>query len=87
MRILVADDDAISPKLYKYPPENQRKNQNAVSNSSKTPAGRAMIRSNLIPDTRKIPFWETLNDDLKNGALGSVIIIALVCLAIILFGR
>jgi hypothetical protein len=46
-----------------------------------------MIRSNLIPDIRKIHFWETLNDDLNNGALSSVIIIALVCLAIILFGR
>ncbi len=31
--------------------------------------------------------WETLTDDLKNGALISVIAIVLVCLAIILFGR
>jgi hypothetical protein len=46
-----------------------------------------MIRSSLIPDIRKIPCWATLNDDLKNGSLGSVIIIALVCLAIILLGR
>ena len=29
--------------------------------------------------------WETLKDDIQNGALASVIIIAVVCLAIILF--
>ncbi len=29
--------------------------------------------------------WETLKDDIQNGALASVITITLVCLAIILF--
>ena len=35
----------------------------------------------------RILCWGTLKDDIKNGALASVITIALVCLAIILFGR
>jgi hypothetical protein len=33
----------------------------------------------------RILCWETLKDDIQNGALASVIIIAVVCLAIILF--
>jgi hypothetical protein len=35
----------------------------------------------------KVHNWKTLNDDLRNGALISVITIVLVCLAIIMFGR
>ena len=35
----------------------------------------------------RIHSWKTLNDDLKNGALVSVIAIVLVCIAIILYGR
>ena len=44
-----------------------------------------MTRSKLMSHIRKIR--EALIDDTKDGALGSVITMALVCLAIIVFGR
>ena len=44
-----------------------------------------MIRINVIHDIRHILRWETLNDDLENGAITGVIVAALLCVAMILF--
>lgn len=46
-----------------------------------------MILIKLIPGIKNILRRETLNDDVKNGAIRGLVIGALVCVAMMLFSR